>query len=122
MGTCCSTHKHAVGEGATSHDHESTIDNPIHEELETRAVLAQFDGSLDLDLETHKTAKVLEAFDASLSKGVAQVEEQKMAAVLAQFDRSLDVGLAKHAAAAEEAAPHAPAPVSVRGNVHVPSR
>ena len=30
MGTCCSTSKHALGEGATSHDDDSTIDNPIH--------------------------------------------------------------------------------------------
>ena len=79
------------------------------------AVLKQFGRSLDLGLEKHRITVVLEAFDASLTKGVAQVEEQKMAPVSAQFDRSLDVGLAKHAAAAEEAA------VSV-GHAHMPSR
>ena len=32
MGTCCSTPKHAVGEGATSHEDDDTVANPPSEE------------------------------------------------------------------------------------------
>ena len=72
MGTCCSTPKHAAGEGATSHD------NRVHPE---RAVDVASNG----EHEEKKTA-------AGLHTG-----EQKMEEVLAQFDRSFDLGLVRHA-------------------------
>ena len=68
--------------------------------------------------EKHRIAEVLEAFDASLTKGVAQVEERKMAEVLALFDQSLDAGLAKHA----EATYHFPSAAADKGKDEVKIR
>ena len=79
MGTCCSTTKHAAGEGATSHD--STIDNPIQPQPAVAAA----------SNEEPKTAAV-HAGEQGWRAG-----EQKMEEVLAQFDRSFDLGLVRHA-------------------------
>ena len=82
MGTCCSTPKHAVGEGETSHDNDdTTIANPIHPQSAAAAASNE-----------EQKAAAAPAGEQGWRAG-----EQKMEEVLAQFDRSFDLGLARHA-------------------------
>ena len=87
MGTCCSTPKHALGEGATSHDHDSTIDNPIRAQAAAAAA----------SNEEPKAAAVQAGYYRQHWGQGWRAGEQKMEEVLAQFDRSFDLGLARHA-------------------------
>ena len=82
MGTCCSTPKHAVGEGETSHDNDdTTIANPIH----------PLSAAVAVSNEEQKASA------APVGGQRWRAGEQKMEEVLAQFDRSFDLRLARHA-------------------------